>query len=388
MKFARPGAWALAFALTLSVAVVRPSVAMDIAQTVAALNAERERLSALPENVGTLPVGVKFSKKSQGASVVALRQRLIDLRPELAATLTSDSYDGAMIQAVTDFQRANGVDPDGYAGPATLEELNRPIGRKIERIALNISRLETMARDLAKQGGTVAGRMVVVNVPSFSLTAYENGRPVIESKTIVGRPVTQTPELVSYFQSLKFNPDWTPAETNEKKYLAALAKKDFKEVASHGLVVVDQSGATVPLEQADPEKFSTDGWRFWQPPGKGNALGLVKFEIKNRNRLDIYLHDTNERFRFARDRRAYSSGCVRVERYEELAAWLTNGTVETIRAKVARKATYWEPTPHVPLVIAYLTATADKDGRVVWNSDVYGLDHAELAKKPSKTAMR
>lgn len=373
--------------LTVVLAATFPAFAFDIPQAISRLRAEQERLSALPEQAGSLSAASKLSKGMKGPAVAALRERLAELHPELAAGLSGDSYDEAMVQAVTAFQRVNAIDPDGLAGPSTLETLNRPNGRRAERLALNIARLEALAQELAGKGYGAPSRLVVVNIPSFSLTAYQDGRPVIESKTIVGRTVTPTPALVSHFLSLKFNPDWTPAVTNEKKYLASLAKGDFKDVESHGLVVVDSAGTEIPLTQTNPEQFKAEGWRFWQPPGVKNALGAVKFEIKNRNKLDIYLHDTNERHRFARERRAFSSGCVRVERYEELAAWLIGGTVETIRAKVARKTTYWEPVPQIPVAIVYLTAAPDQNGGISWRPDVYGLDHAELAKG-AKVAMR
>jgi murein L,D-transpeptidase YcbB/YkuD len=53
-----------------------------------------------------------------------------------------------------------------------------------------------------------------------------------------------------------------------------------------------------------------DGW-IVQQPGPQNALGLVKFDMKNDHQ--IYLHDTPAKPLFSEVQRERSHGCVRVE---------------------------------------------------------------------------
>ena len=54
-----------------------------------------------------------------------------------------------------------------------------------------------------------------------------------------------------------------------------------------------------------------------QPSGPRNALGLVKFDLRNGHA--IYLHDTPSKSLFLRDERHASHGCVRVHNALELA---------------------------------------------------------------------
>ena len=49
-----------------------------------------------------------------------------------------------------------------------------------------------------------------------------------------------------------------------------------------------------------------------QPPGPGNVLGRVKFMFPNSHA--VYMHDTPDRHLFKQDIRAFSSGCIRLER--------------------------------------------------------------------------
>jgi len=54
-----------------------------------------------------------------------------------------------------------------------------------------------------------------------------------------------------------------------------------------------------------------------QKPGKNNSLGLVKFIFPNSD--DIYIHDTPAKSLFAMESRAFSHGCIRVEKPRDLA---------------------------------------------------------------------
>ncbi len=61
-------------------------------------------------------------------------------------------------------------------------------------------------------------------------------------------------------------------------------------------------------------------YKFRQDPGPQNALGLVRINMPNKH--SVYLHDTPLKSQFGQSARALSSGCVRVERVFDLAAWL------------------------------------------------------------------
>ena len=62
---------------------------------------------------------------------------------------------------------------------------------------------------------------------------------------------------------------------------------------------------------------------YRQVPGKDNPLGFLKINFANSS--SVYMHDSPKESLFGRNFRAASSGCVRVQNIEELAAWLLTG---------------------------------------------------------------
>ena len=81
--------------------------------------------------------------------------------------------------------------------------------------------------------------------------------------------------------------------------------------------------------------------------------------------LLVYLHDTNHRELFERDYRALSHGCVRVERWDELIAWLLDLDLDTVHRLANGRATFDLPTPPVPVILGYFTVFPDDAGSPV-----------------------
>ena len=178
------------------------------------------------------------------------------------------------------------------------------------------------------------GKLVVVNIPSFELVALEDGRPVLRSRVVVGRPSTPTPELSTAIWAVMFNPSWTPT----------------------------------------PAMVRWEGARH-MPPGPQNPLGRILFELDN-DQL-IFLHDTNDRRYFDRPVRAFSHGCVRVEQARALAAWALDVAEAEIDRSIARGGTHRELLPaDVPVALVYRTRFPDDGGRLVEYPDVYRHDSA------------
>ena len=128
--------------------------------------------------------------------------------------------------------------------------------------------------------------------------------------------------------------------------------------------------------------------RIRQDPGKSNALGRVKFVFPNNHR--VYLHDTPSRSLFARNSRAFSHGCVRVENPFEFAEVLIanseNWTYEKLNYFAKRKKTKIikldEP---IPIHITYMTAWADEQGVINFRPDIYKRD-SQVANNLYNTA--
>jgi murein L,D-transpeptidase YcbB/YkuD len=132
----------------------------------------------------------------------------------------------------------------------------------------------------------------------------------------------------------------------------------------------------VDFTQYTPANFP---FRIKQRPSDDNALGQVKFLFPNEH--SVYMHDTPHRELFARGVRAFSNGCIRLEKPVELAEMLLTGQVpdpagyyQDLVAAGKERAVKLERT--VPVLITYRTVTFEPDGTARFREDVYGRDAA------------
>jgi murein L,D-transpeptidase YcbB/YkuD len=145
-----------------------------------------------------------------------------------------------------------------------------------------------------------------------------------------------------------------------------------------GMRVLNRSGRVVDASRIDWSRYSASSFPFVlrQDPGPANALGRVKFMFPNR--YLVYLHDTPSRDLFDETARAFSSGCIRVERPFELAAllledagWTMDSITRAVDSRRTRTVHLRRPTP---VLLLYWTAWVDDDGRVNFRDDIYGRD--------------
>lgn len=190
--------------------------------------------------------------------------------------------------------------------------------------------------DASAIGYTVpaTGKAILVNIPAFELIAFEDALPVWRSRVIVGTLATPTPRLTLLATAVRFRPTWRPTPS-------MLASGEYVD-------------------------------RLW-PPGPNNPLGLAAVQLEPLDLL-IYMHDTNRRDLFDRPQRALSHGCIRVQRWDELAAWLLDEDLETVRGWAEGRRTFDVPIAPVPVTLGYFTAFPDDDGQVLHFADVYGLN--------------
>lgn len=114
-----------------------------------------------------------------------------------------------------------------------------------------------------------------------------------------------------------------------------------------------------------------------QRPGPRNALGKVKFLFPNE--YNIYLHDTNARNLFERSDRAFSHGCIRVERPLELARHLlhddSSWNQEKIKKAMNANEEKWVTLNNpIRVFIVYITSWVDNSGFVNFRKDIYSHD--------------
>jgi murein L,D-transpeptidase YcbB/YkuD len=131
---------------------------------------------------------------------------------------------------------------------------------------------------------------------------------------------------------------------------------------------------TINWAAVNPRTFP---YRMRQASGSHNALGLYKFNMPNPQA--IYLHDTPSKNLFEQDRRAFSSGCVRVENADQLAELLfkTQGLEERFakkRQSASRSNTSVPLGERIPVHIIYQTAWLE-DGTLYYRDDIYSYDN-------------
>jgi murein L,D-transpeptidase YcbB/YkuD len=306
--------------------------------------------------------------------VAELRARLARLgylAPEGDAA--DPRLDPALEAAVKRFQADHGLIDDGVVGKATLAAVNAPIGTRLAQVAVNLERIRWMPRDLGD-------RYLVVNIPDFTVKLVEDGTATWESRVVVGKAqVTETAEFSDEMTYIVVNPSWhIPNSIAIRDYLPKL-QRDPMVLKRQGIDLMTRGGTTINPKLVDftvytPENFP---FRIRQRPSDDNALGKVKFMFPNRH--SIYLHDTPHKEYFARDVRAYSNGCIRVEKPEELAHILLTGQVPDpaaafdgwVAAKSERTVNLARP---IPIHIVYRTAFFDAGGALRFRPDVYSRD--------------
>ena len=261
------------------------------------------------------------------------------------------------------FQRRHGLRANGVLDRETLDALNVPVEDRIRQIELNLERWRW-------QGWEPGGRTILVNVPTFQLHAYEDGREALTMRVITGAGDTQTPVFAEEMNEVVFSPHWNvPANILETEILPAI-RRNPGYLASKDMEMVRSESGDVSVRQR---------------PGRRNALGLVKFLFPNP--FNVYLHDTPAAALFARPRRALSHGCVRLEKPEALARFVLTGAAGWSDAQIARamrsgREEFVALEAPVPLRIAYFTTWVEADGTVLFAPDVYRHDVAQEMLRP------
>ena len=321
-----------------------------------------------------VPEGSKLEPGMKRPVVKALRRAMVatgDLEPGKAGG--GSEYDKPLRLAMQRFQARHGLTADGVVGAATYAALNVPLAERVTAVLANMERERWMPTDLGP-------RYVLVNIPGFSLTVVEGGKPVLEMPVIVGTKVRRTPIFASTIDSLIWNPTWSVPRKLAREDILPKLRANPGYLSDHNIVLYAGSFAGKRL---DPARINWQNigdmrqFRLRQMPGTANALGQVKFNIPND--FDVYLHDTPHREKFVKSVRTFSSGCVRVGNPLGLAAQLLADMPEWTperRAAVLEKHETHLVTLHTPtpVFLLYQTAWVDEQGALQFRDDIYGRD--------------
>lgn len=339
-----------------------PSIARSATPT-DVIRAEIARLQAAPSTPQTiLPAGPALKEGVSGPAVVLLKQRLRELG---YPANHSEEFDASITLAVRDYQHEQGLKEDGVVDRQTRYNLNLDNASRLRLLQWQLPQMEA----IAASGGA---RFIVVNIPAFSLTAFDAGQPALQSRVVIGRPDRQTPLLSTQIVALQYNPSWSAPPTVVKNDLIKKGRLDTEKLRQKKLLMLNADGEAVDpaVIAADPEA-NLLAYRYYQEPGERNALGRLKFVLTSSN--NIYLHDTPQKSGFERETRSASSGCVRVQRWEDLAGWVLQKPPADVMARVAKGRSVYQPLAE-PVRVYMVYWPAEVEGGVLrWRDDVYGL---------------
>ena len=322
--------------------------------------------------------------------IPALRARLAAEDAALAAAPDGGArYDAPLEAAVRRWQQSNGLEVDGRVGRISLGLLNRPLSARVDQIRVALD----MLRARPEPGGE---RRIDVNVPDFRLSVTEAGRELLGMAVIVGRPDRATPMLAVRMTTIQFNPPWGVPDRNAREDLLPRFRRDPEGMATRGFRVfgvVDGQRTEIDPRTIDWSSLNRDRFPYFirQDAGDSNALGRIKFVMPNND--DIFMHDTPDRHLFRRPDRAFSSGCIRLERPNELMALLLEGTPgwdlpRAQRALDSRVTSAVGLRRVLPVLLHYNTVMVE-GGRVRIRPDIYSLDaaYARAMAAPARQQM-
>jgi len=313
-----------------------------------------------------------------GVTRLTLLLRLVGDLPADANVPTDQTvYAGALVDAVKSFQRRHGRDPNGRIDSKTLADLNVPLSRRVRQMQLTLERWRWLPDTYQKAP-------IVVNIPEFRLRAYDKDFNIgVTTNVVVGKAYDhETPVFSDTMQYVVFHPYWEVPYYITRDEMIPDIVRDPDYLAKKGFEIVDSrqnlvSAGTVTNELLDQLRAGKLFLR--QKPGPKNALGLVKFVFPNS--YSVYMHDTPATKLFAKSRRDFSHGCIRLERPADLAAWVLRDTPgwnpERIRVAMNGSTTQQVNLAHpIPVLIVYATVIVMEDGLVYFYDDIYGHDAA------------
>lgn len=332
-----------------------------------------------------MPKFSAFAKKGEKLQQKSLLLARLQISGDLSPTMKkhfesedSELYSEKLQTVIKLFQSRHGLKADGIIGKNTRYWLNISPHERLRLMALNALRLKLWTINKP--------RVVLVNIPDYTMEYWEEGEKVFESKAIVGRSKRKTPIFTSKLDSIVFNPTWTvPTSIMRKDILPnALADNDYFRKHRYEIIPDWLSTEVINPEQIEWDAITVDNfpYKLRQKSGQANALGRYKFNTPNKN--SIYLHDTPAKYLFNKQYRAYSSGCIRIQKAQQFAKLLMNKSgfspkdyrkhheqPETTVVGLKKKITFFT---------IYQTVWVDEFGFTQFRKDIYNYDTLSRSK--------
>lgn len=309
----------------------------------------------------------KIYKKGTTAPEISLLKKRLQLTGDMPQEDTSQIFTDTLERAVRKFQQRHGLETNGIVSETTLKEMNVPAAHRIQQILINMDRM----RWLPVQP---EGDLIIVNIPAFILHVKEGNKNVFDMNVVVGKGGHDTRIFTGNLNQVVFSPYWNvPKSIVQKEILPAIEKNpDYLE--KENMEIIGEKDGLPEIRQR---------------PGEKNALGKVKFLFPNS--FNIYFHDTPSKSLFAKSKRAFSHGCIRLSDPPRMANYLLRNQPEWTSAKIEDamnndQEKFVKLKKPVPVLITYYTAWVDENGELNFREDIYGHDR-ELIKKMFTTIL-
>lgn len=302
----------------------------------------------------------KIKKGGSSPSVAAVKRKLA-ANGYLASADTSSVYNDTLATALKQYQASSGLKDDGVLNDEVIKSMNKGPQQLAAQLLVNMNRLLWLPPHLPDH-------YIQVNIPEFMLHAYEGDKQVFDMAVVVGREGTSTMMFSGDMNNIVFSPYWNVPESIVKKEILPGMDRNPDYLANHHMEITGKRNDLPVVRQL---------------PGEDNSLGKVKFLFPNS--YDIYLHDTNAKYLFNRDKRAFSHGCIRLQNAERMANYIlrNDASWDSVKIHDAMNSTeekWVKLKEQEPVLITYLTTWVDETGKLNIREDIYGHDEAAVAR--------
>jgi murein L,D-transpeptidase YcbB/YkuD len=275
--------------------------------------------------------------------------------PALAAALAAtgylaapqqpaDHYSPQMVGAVRRLQADFGLKTDGIVGGDTLAAVNLGPAGLARECAIALERLRWLER-------SPPATRIDVNTAATILDYWRDGQHMDRREVVAGEPDKQTPQIQAPIVNLVAYPKWRVPDS--------IAQNEISQKGPGWLAA---------------NNFSVENGHYVQQSGPKNSLGIVKFDMDDKQQ--IYLHDTPAKALFGLPDRHRSHGCVRVQDAVAFATAIATeeGVLDEFqKAMASQQESYVKLRQPIPVRLLYHTAFWD-GSRVQFRPDVYGWD--------------
>jgi L,D-transpeptidase YcbB len=284
--------------------------------------------------------------------------------------------------AIKLFQKDRNLEPDGKLGKYTKQALSLDKESTIRQIEMALERWRW-------EPTKYPNRYAVVNIPSAQINVWEWDKKqkvdtlVLNSKIVVGKPDKQTPELSSKINFIMVYPYWNVPYKIAWEEILPMVQRDTNYLYKKNFEVISGKDNVVTAPgKLNWRRFNRDYLpiKFRQRIGNENSLGICKFNFPNK--YGVYLHDTNSKRYFKTFYRYQSHGCIRLEKFTDLARFLIRDDTlkipyDTLDVYFARQQQQQiNMRKPLPLYVRYFSASADSSLKLNLYLDIYRKDEA------------